>query len=105
MIILRDVVWYTLYSTTKLLGKDGWYIDPQNITLLGKSNIAVVILSIIISIYALYQGNKIPDIKEINVSSPKIGGYVKIAQISDLHITRATSLTKLQQIVHKLIHD
>lgn len=101
-IILRDVVWYALYGIAKLLGKDGWYIDPQNISVLGKANITVVMLSILISAYSLYQGNKLPEVKEINVSSPKIGGYVKVAQISDLHITRATSTTKLQNLVHKI---
>ncbi len=101
-IILRDIVWYTVYGITKLLGKDGWYIDPQNITLLGRANIVVVALSVLISAYALYQGNKIPDIKEITFHSPKINGHVKIAQISDLHITRATNLSKLQKLVHKI---
>ncbi len=100
VIMLRDIVWYTIYGFAKLIGKDGWYIDPKNMSLLGKANFIVIFVSMAISGYAFYQGYKLPEVKEIYLSSSKINGNVRIAHLSDLHITRATPIAQLQKIVN-----
>lgn len=100
VIMLRDIVWYTIYGFAKLIGKDGWYIDPKNMSLLGKANFIVIFVSMAISGYAFYQGYKLPEVKEIYLSSSKINGNVRIAHLSDLHITRATPIAQLQKVVN-----
>lgn len=100
IIMLRDIVWYTIYGFAKLIGKDGWYIDPKNMSLLGRANLIVIFVSMAISGYAFYQGYKLPEVKEIYLSSSKINGNVRIAHLSDLHITRATPIAQLQKIVN-----
>ena len=64
-IMLRDVVWYAIYGIAKLLKIEGWHIHPKNISLLDKANMIVVIVSILVSGYAFYQGYKMPKVKEV----------------------------------------
>ena len=101
-IMLRDVVWYAIYGIAKLLKLDGWHIHPKNISLLDKANMIVVIVSVLVSGYAFYQGYKIPKVKEVFIYSDKINDNLRIAQISDLHITRATSVNRIRQIVNQV---
>lgn len=101
-ILLRDIVWYAIYGIAKLFGAGGWHIDPKNLSLLNTANTIVVIFSILVSAYALYQGYKLPTIKEAFIYSDKINSNLRIAQISDLHITRATPVIRIQQIVNKV---
>lgn len=101
-IMLRDVVWYAIYGIAKLLKIEGWHIHPKNISLLDKANMIVVIVSILVSGYAFYQGYKMPKVKEVFIYSDKINDNLRIAQISDLHITRATPLKRIKQIVNQV---
>lgn len=101
-IMLRDIVWYAIYGVAKLLGMSGWHIDPKNLSLLSRANMIVVTFSILVSAYALYQGYKLPTPKEAYIYSDKISSNLRIAQISDLHITRATPVLRIQQIVNEV---
>ena len=102
MIMMRDIIWYSIYGIAKLCGKSGWHIHPKNLSLLSKANTIVVIFSVLISIYGFYQGYKLPKVKEAFVYSDKISNNLRIAQISDLHITRATPLNRIRQIVNQV---
>ena len=101
-IMLRDVIWYIVYGIAKMTGRSGWHIHPKNLSLLGKANCLVVLFSIAISVYALYQGYKQPEVRELTFYSDKITGDMTIAQISDLHINRATPLLRIQQLVNDI---
>ena len=98
-LMLRDIVWYALYGIAKLFGKDGWHINPSNMSQLNKANLIAVAFSLAISGYALFHGYKIPETREINIVSDKVKGNLRIVQLSDLHINRATPVAKIQQIV------
>lgn len=102
VIMLRDIIWYSVYGIAKLLGKSGWHMHPKNLSLLNKANMIVVVFSALISIYGLYQGYKLPKVSEAFVYSDKISNNLRIAQISDLHITRATSVNRIRQIVNQV---
>lgn len=102
VLMMRDIVWYMVYYLLKLLKIDAWYIDPQNLSLLNKANLVVVVVAVIISGYAFYEGNKIPDIVNETIYSNKISKNLRIVQISDLHITRATSNDRILSIVNKV---
>lgn len=102
VIMLRDIVWYTIFGIAKLLKIDGWHIDPKNISLLGKANLIVVSFSVLLSIYALYQGLKLPTVNEEFIYSSKVNSNLRIIQLSDLHITRATPVSRIAKIVNQV---
>ena len=99
VLLLRDVAWYLLYYSLKLLKVDAMRVDPQNLSLLNKANLIVVIVAILATSYAVFEGNKIPNIIKETVKSDKISRNLRIVQISDLHITRATSDNKILSII------
>ena len=99
ILMMRDVVWYGIFGLAKLLKIDGWHINPSNISLLGKANLIVVVLSVLATAYAIFEGNKAPKVVEEFIYTTKINRNVRIVQISDLHITRATPVAKVKQIV------
>ena len=101
VITLRDVVWYLIYYILKLLKIDAWYMDPQNLSLLNKANMVVVIVALLISGYSFYEGNRLPNIVNETIYSNKISRNLRIVQISDLHITRATSNNKILSIINQ----
>ena len=84
------------------MGLDGWHINPKNISALSYANLIVVVLSLIICIYGLYQGNKSPNIVNIIEETPRIQRDWRIVQISDFHINKATSVTTLRSFVDML---
>ena len=102
LIMIRDVVWYALYGAAKLMGFAGWSLDPKNLSALSKANQIVVVLSLIIAAIALHNGNKMPQVKEIYLTSDKITQDITIAQISDLHITRSSLDSRIQSIVSQV---
>lgn len=102
MIMLRDIVWYVIYALAKSLKIGGWHIHPKNLSLLNKANMIVIIFSLIVSVYGFYQGYKLPKINEVFIYSDKINNNLRIAQISDLHINRATPISRIKQIVNQV---
>lgn len=101
-LVMRDIVWYAIYGITKLLKNDGWHIDPRNISLLNYANLIVLGISLLASIFALYQGCKLPNIVNEVIYSNKINRNLRIVQISDFHITRATPVSRVIQIVNQV---
>ena len=102
MIILRDIIWYAIYGTAKLFGKDEWWLNPKNISVLGYANMIVVFLAFAFSSFAFYEGSKIPNIKEVNIYSNLLKQDMRLVQLSDLHITRATPISRIQNIVQEI---
>ncbi len=102
VIMMRDIVWYIIFGIAKLLKSDGWHIDPKNVSLLSKANFIVILFSIMVCSYAIYEGNKLPQVREEFIYSDKINSNLRIVQLSDLHITRATSTTRLRQLVEQV---
>jgi len=101
-IILRDIVWYMLFYLVKLLKLDAMAIDPQNLSLLNRANLVVLFFTIIISGYAFYEGYKKPDIIQEVVYSDKISRSLRIAHVSDMHITRATPNNKIMSVINEI---
>ena len=102
LIMLRDIIWYSIYGIAHILGVHKWYLDPKNLITLIHANRIILLLSIILSIFSWYQGNKIPDVKNIYFNSDKISKDIVIAQVSDLHINRATSASHIKELVNEV---
>ena len=102
LLIMRDITWYAVYGVSQLLGINSWYLDPKNLTILSHTNRIIILFSIVLSCFSWYQGTKVPEVKNIYLSSEKIDKEIVIAQLSDLHINRATSVQRVQELVNKV---
>lgn len=102
ILMLRDVVWYGIYGAARLMNLSSWSINPKNISLLDHANVIVVVTSVLLSSYALYAGLKAPAVKELTITSPKIAEDMRVVQLSDLHITRATPITDIYALVNQI---
>lgn len=101
-LMLRDILWYAIYGIARLFSKDDWSLNPRNLSVLSYANNVVIGISVLVSVYALYEGSKSPAIKQITLQSNKISRDVQIVQLSDLHLNRASSAKKVSQLVEKV---
>ena len=69
-------------------------------SLLNYANLIVLGVSILVCAYAFYQGYKLPNVVEQKIYTNKISRNLRIVQISDMHITRATPISRVAQIVN-----
>ena len=67
----------------------------------GKVNLGLILAAVLCSAYALYSGTKVPEVKEIEISSDKISKPLRIAFLSDIHIHRVISHNKVKNIVQR----
>lgn len=102
LLMLRDIIWYGIYGSARLAGIDSWSLNPKNISVLGHANLLVLLLSALLSVYAIYQGVKIPDINYITVEHQFINKNLRIVQLTDTHIDRTTPLSRVRKIVEKV---
>lgn len=66
-----------------------------------KVNWGLIILALIINTYALYEGTRTPNVKELEIYSDKITTDKKIVVLSDIHIHRVIAKDKIAQIVER----
>ena len=89
--VLRDLIW---------LGLD-WFIPsfPSIFTNINNVNALTFFIACIMIIWALYQGSRVPNVKEVFIESNKILQEKTLAVLTDLHITRNTLDKKIKKIV------
>ena len=102
LLFARDFLWYAGFGISKLFHADWGWFNPQNPLSLKYANIVTAILSLSVALYAVYQANKVPDVKEINLSSAKLKQELTIVQLSDVHISRASSEHHIQKLVDEV---
>ena len=98
-LMIRDIFWYAIYGIARLSGSDKWSLNPKNLSVLARANGIVFVISLLVSGYALYEGIKVPDIKEITFYTDKISRDMRIVHLTDLHINRTTSPSRINKIV------
>lgn len=91
--LFRDALWF--------LGAKSGVLPACSYHCCIRVNLATVALSLVMTVWALYAGIKVPGIKEISISSDKIQSSQKLAVLSDLHIHRAISADKIRRIVER----
>jgi len=101
-LLIRDFLWLCGYGIAKLFHWEAQRFSPFNVALLTKVNIITVLMVLAVSFYALYQGIKLPSVKEVVIKTPKVDREVSILQVNDLHIDRTKSLLWLQQVVTEI---
>ncbi len=90
--VVRDVVWGVL----RLFSAEFHPLSSPNLM---KINLITIVLAFLIGGVALYDGTKVPNVKNISQTSAKILQDKKIVLLPDLHMHRALSVKKLQGIV------
>ena len=100
LLIIRDLAWYMSYGIGKIANLK--VIDPKNLDVLFKTNVAVIALSLVASFYALYEGVKLPEFKYIDIQNSKVKKELTIAVITDLHINRGTRAESVKAVVDKV---
>lgn len=64
-------------------------------------NLITIVLSMLAGGWALHEGTKVPEVKEVSIVSDKIKNERTIAVLSDLHIHRVINSEKIKNIVEK----
>ncbi len=90
-LVVDAVLW--LLSYTPLIGKLKFICCYLNYVLIGAS--------LLCAAYALYEGIRVPGVKEVVIASEKISDVQKIAVLSDIHIHRAINPDKVKGIIEK----
>jgi len=92
--IMRDITWILL-NLFKIAP------SPFNPTLFTKVNLITVLIALICAGWSLYAGTKVPGVKHLTLTSPKIEQEKTIIVLSDLHISRTVAPSKIKAIVDK----
>ena len=98
----RDLLWYMAFGMAKVFHCTKEWLNPNNIQALNRANIATVLLTLLTALYAVYEANRIPAVKEVELTSDKLTDSVKVVQLSDVHIERSSSKVRLEKIVQKV---
>lgn len=98
LLVARDVIWYIIYYVSHKAES----LSPTNVHLINRNNLITIFLALAVSVYAFYEANKTPAVREITISDNKIKQDIKLVVASDLHIDRATPLWQIKQIVEAI---
>lgn len=102
LLLFRDFIWYLSFYGSKLLGFKDVIVNPRNLHWLNITNIVAIILSVLISLYALYEGVRLPRIKEVEIYSPKVDKEFRVALLTDLHFVSSTKVDRVKSIVTRV---
>lgn len=97
LLVARDIIWYIIYFISR-----NQELNPDNAALINKNNLLTVITTLIISLYAVFEANKTPAVKNITIADAKIKENVRVVVASDLHIDLATPLWQINNIVNTI---
>ncbi len=98
LLVIRDFLWFAGWHLSRLW-TDSQVLNPRNPVLIGWANVAVLVLSAVVSGWAVWEAVKIPAVKTVVFSSPKLDREYRLALLNDLHLTRSSSLPRLEKIV------
>ena len=97
ILLFRDVIWYIVYYVSH-----NPELSPDNVRLLNRNNLIAVAAALLVSLYSVYEANKTPAVKEINITDDRVKEDTRLVVASDLHIDRATPLWQIRQIVDEI---
>lgn len=66
-----------------------------------KANIYLLLVVVLLSGWALYEGTKVPNVRKVVISTDQVQEPFTIALLPDMHIHRALSAKKLQGIIDR----
>ena len=89
--VFRDLIWLGL----------NWTIPsfPSLFTNINNINMLTFYLTVVLILWSIYEGSRVPDVKDVFIESNKILKEKTFAVLTDLHITRTTLDKKIKEIV------
>ena len=102
LLMFRDLLWFCAEGIGKIFNIKKDFLNPLNPTYLNWSNLAVGLISFILTIYAGYEAVKQPEVKEVVLHSEKIKQPIDIVFVSDIHANQTTSLKRLKKLVSQI---
>jgi len=97
LLILREVIWYAVYYISR-----NQALNPDNVALINRNNLITLVVALGLSFWGVYEANKTPALKEIDITDQRIKADTRLVIASDFHIDRATPLWQIRQIVEKI---
>jgi len=91
--IARDVIWFILRFLSSSVP------SPFVPSAVLRANVGLLIIVILLAGYSLYEGTRVPRIKNVTLYSDKLEKPLTLAVLPDIHIHRALSADKLKGIV------
>lgn len=99
---------FTLFFSIFSIISDIVYIiipNSYNIISIYKVQIVLMIISMIITIKAIYNGQKVPKIKELKIMTDKKIKDFKVIQLTDLHIGKISNTKWLKKVIEKVNNE
>lgn len=94
--LIREVFWFLGALFFKNVP------SPFNGVVLNKLNIITLCIAVLCSFWSLYEGVKIPRIKQVIIESYKIAEEKTIVVLSDIHLSRSVYTNKIKALVEKV---
>ena len=98
LLVLRDFFWFLGWRLSRIWTDSDW-LNPRNGIYIAKANLIAVCISIIATVWAVWEGTKIPDVKTVIIENPNIDKEYRFVMLSDLHITRSIPKERISKIV------
>lgn len=95
LLFVRDGFWFVGY---RIWGKSEFW-NPVNVRALTLANLVSFLLAMLISVYAYYEGTKLPTVKTLNLTSNKVYQKVTLLQMNDLHLHGSKPVEQIKNIV------
>lgn len=103
VLLLRNIVWYGIYGIGRLLKKSfAQRINPARPDLRNRVNRVTLCVALLISFYAVYEGVKVADVKEVVLKTDKVKQPFTFVQLSDIHIHRGVSVKKIERLIEQV---
>lgn len=100
VLLIRNIIWYSAYGAGKLAHYSGIErFSPFSPDILNKVNLVTVVLALAVSLYAVYEGVKMPAVKEVIIETDKPVKGFTFVQLSDIHIHRGVTEEKIEKLV------
>ncbi|MBR5598670.1 MAG: metallophosphoesterase [Alphaproteobacteria bacterium] len=95
--ILRDFAWTFIDLIKKTPLEE--IKNPPHINTI---NLLTMLVTLLVSVYGVYEANKLPRILTYNIESPKIKESTKVVMLSDLHIDVDVSAKRIADYVEQV---
>lgn len=103
VLLIRNVLWYCAYGLFCVFNKPiAQMINPTQTQLLDRVNLITVGITFLISLYAVYEGVKVADVKEVTLKTDKVSEPFTFVQLSDIHIHRGVSNWKIDRLITRV---
>lgn len=102
LLMARDFLWFAGYKIAQLGNFVRPWMAPKAEASLNTANFFTLLIALLLSVYALYEGMQTPRLVEITLQSPKISTPSDIIILSDFHVNRTTPVKQIRRLVARI---